>query len=196
MDLEYANLNTPSDPGPAEEGVFASGDVLLIQNGAVGPDRCVKCNGPVHGHRFTLKLRWHAASHWVWLAFVVFGTFGIILLFGGAREVRVRLSLCRQHRAQRILIALAIYSSIITAIVTLVGGFTVFVRSTGQTVGESIPYFVGSGICLLFTAIFAIGLGPILRVHRIEDDIAWASGASKDYLASLPEGRVESNDGV
>ena len=45
--------------GP-DGGLWRQGRWLMVRNGAVFPDRCVKCNVPVDGCRVKQKLTWRS----------------------------------------------------------------------------------------------------------------------------------------
>ena len=41
------------------EGIWRSGNLLVMRKGAQLPDRCVKTNQPAYGKRLKLLLQWH-----------------------------------------------------------------------------------------------------------------------------------------
>ncbi len=73
------------------------GKLLVVRNGAELPDRCLKCNEPADGYRFSRSLSWHRPA---WFILVLVSLWLYFLVYFFVRwKAKVTVGLCPRHRA-------------------------------------------------------------------------------------------------
>ena len=167
---------------PTSEGVWQSGDLLVIRRGAEVPDRCIKTNQPAHGKRFKATLYWHhPAINFLLISPMLY----VILAIAANKKAIVYLGVTEEVLKKR---KRAILSGWGTGIAGIVLFFSSFSVESESVMGVLISL---SLILMLGGLIVGITKGYLIKATRIEYEYVWIRGVSKEYLAFLPEWNPE-----
>ncbi|MEO1295939.1 MAG: hypothetical protein AAFW75_09065 [Cyanobacteria bacterium J06636_16] len=161
------------------EGIWRSGNLLVMQRDAELPDRCIKTNQPANGRRFKATLYWHhPAIYFVLLInLIVYLVVAIIVrkkatVYFGVTEETLR------KRRRTILWSCSV------GLAGIVLFFAAFSLQSESVMGTLV--FLGFSL-ILGGLIGGIIKATLVRVARMEDEYIWLRGVNKDYLALLPE---------
>lgn len=151
--------------------VWRDGDLLVMREKAVLPDRCIKCNAP-QARALKLKLDYAGPNR----SFVLSNPLN-------ARTVRMNVPICDRHRRLRrmkIARALCLY---LLALALLVPVLYYFVFQVGS-------------VKLVFLLIALVAFArvfwdlphwaPPVEPHKIDSELIWLSGVDSGYLAQFP----------
>ncbi|MFI4862033.1 MAG: hypothetical protein ACIAXF_15310 [Phycisphaerales bacterium JB063] len=166
----------PATPESPTAWVFRAGpQVVLVQGGNL-PERCVRCNQPLHGKPIKKTMYWHDP---MWFLLILAG----ILIYAIVavcirKKVKVSISLCQEHKRQRM-----IWNMLL--VVGLIGG--VMLAITGAVMESGLIAIVG-GLLFLFGLVSAVmASSGALRPTFIDERVARLKGAKEPFLASLPD---------
>jgi GYF domain 2/Domain of unknown function (DUF4386) len=171
--MPYGRLN-PSVPPPIPRHlrIWRNEKLLVMDQGAQLPDRCVKCNA--HSNvRLKRKLYWHNPGYYL-LIFV-----GVLIYVIVALSVRktaeVEIGLCDLHSTRRkkgILISWGIFALSLV----LIGCAIVFSNGWPALLGA-----VGILAALVYAAIST----TTVHVSKIDERV-WLKGVCAEYLSAFP----------
>jgi hypothetical protein len=161
-------------------GAFARGRRLVARDGAVLPDRCIKCNAPAADGRATRRYSYNITDGPPSARFIPFIGRFVRLIWEiqqmlTRQRISVSLCLCKKHRLMRVLFMLA--TVIITPAgigVALVGGRQ---QDTTQLVIGIIVAVIGI-LCIMGTKTLTV-------VDPSSFDVSFR-GCGPRFLASLP----------
>lgn len=157
------------------DGVWRSGNLMVMREDAELPDRCVKTNRPAHGAWADIRLSWHHPALFLVIVLNLIVYFLVAPFVSTSAVVRVGLTeqprlLCRSFR-------IATWALLLCASALLIAGF-----ATG------LAAFGSAAIILFVIAVPVYFVGArIIWARRIEHGYVWIAGVHPDYLASLPE---------
>jgi hypothetical protein len=178
--LEYANPR-------AAARLFDDGVGLVMEKGSVGPDRCVKCNAPANGYRYSKTFYWHESAYYLLIlaGIIVYAIVAMIIRKSG----RVSVGLCPAHRAVRTRHSLIVTAIVLLGIGVIIGGPVM--ASNTNVRSDSEMYGVGGvlgGIFLLLAgAIYASVALPVLQVRKIDERFVYLKRAGAPFLEGLPK---------
>ena len=153
-------------------GIWRDGDLLVIRKGAVMPDRCVICNAPAGGRRFTFV--------WIEPAYL-FGV-RIPLL---ENHAQFALGICARHRWRRWrAMAAGQLAGALILISILSWSYAIFVHRWHWFV---ILLCAICGISLI-SALFCISIFSMLPVkpHKADGTYVWVKEVHPEYVAGFP----------
>jgi hypothetical protein len=159
------------------EGVWRSGNRLVMRTDAVLPDRCIKTNQAADGNRVQLRLRWHHPALYLVLlvnliVYVIVATFvsKTAVVWMGLSETARR----TQRRMRNLSLGLVL-GGLALAVVT------VFF--------ELNPYLFFGGALSMFVAVpvYVWGGARLVVPALIDGEYVWLTGVHPDYLDLLPE---------
>jgi hypothetical protein len=168
-------------PDPA----WRHGNTLVARKGAELPDRCIKCNAPAGGYRFSRKLSWHSQG-WYLLIFVSLLIY-ILVYFLVRWQGRVTVGLCERHRTRRKRAILWGWLASLAGIGLLIAGVGYSDRSRLDSSPLGTIGMVGGLVLLLAGLIGGMIGAQVLVPVRIDKHYIWLKKVSPDYLAELPE---------
>lgn len=174
-----SDLQGPAED-PAVAGVWRRGDLLVMEPGAVLPERCIVCNGPADLYH-PKNLYWHhpAINYLMLLNKVLF----LVVSLLAKKKVQVDLPLCHCHERRRkrwatvaailIMIGIVVWSASGTQIQNNERGLFELLIMVGG-------FFVCTGLIVLGT-----GGTPAYAAH-IDEDYIWLKKVHDSYLDRLP----------
>ncbi len=168
--LEYYTAAPAADAAPA----WRTGKTLIVAQGAVLPERCVKCNEPTD-RRFRRRVSWYPS--YLLAGFITpLGPLFLLLLYLVLKKtMRIDVGVCRRHlRRRRWFIA--------GAFVALAGCAYAIVYTVGH---QSVISCVASAILAVAAAVMG-HYARILRPTKIDTLHGYFRGASPEFLNSLP----------
>ena len=202
--------------GGSPIAAWHSGKFLITKKGARLPDRCLKCNRPANDRNILKKLQWQPPWVYIPLALVpvLWVGFGVLIAFfaKGSRQLpmwigstggigffvflavfavlstitrhraEVRVPLCARHFRDHYISMAVIVSLWIAGIAGLLIAVSMF-----NTPGIIIGLFVGVIILGAAAAIYSTVRVRLISVKRMTREFIWLRGASKQFLADLPE---------
>lgn len=180
--ISYAN------PYASAGMLYDDGVGLVMQKNAVGPDRCVKCNEPANGYRWTKTFYWHHPAYFllILVAILVYAIVALCIRQSG----RISVGLCPRHRAARrtrIWIALGL---LFLGLVLLIGGPVMASNTHGDESDRYAMIGVLGGIfTLLASGIYAAVAVPVLTPRKIDEHYLYLARAGRPFLDSLPKVR-------
>jgi hypothetical protein len=155
---------------------FADGKLLAVRNGAVLPDRCLKCNAPAEGYQFSRSLAWHRP---IWYVLILISLLLYVLVYFFVRwKAKVTVGVCPRHRRRRT-------RAIALGWLTALAGIGTIIAAASLPDG---PNSIGivAGIIAVAGGIIGGMLGSrIFVVNRIDKEYVWLSHVSPEYLASF-----------
>jgi hypothetical protein len=160
---------------------WRDGKVLMVRKGAALPDRCLKCNAPADGYRFTRNLTW-LHPNWV-IVFLLSPIIYVIIYLILCARGKVSVGVCPEHRKKRTrailwgwLIALAGVGSFFAA---------------GALPENLVPVAIIGGFVLLFAGLIIGAVkSRILVTKQIDKHFIYLTKVSPDYLATWPEWKL------
>jgi hypothetical protein len=171
LDLERDRLL--EDPDLA----WRDGKMLMVRKGAMLPDRCLKCNAPARGYRFSRSLSWHSPA-WI-LVFLISPLLYVLVYFIVRWRGRVTVGLCPGHRKRR---ARAIAIGWLTAVAGLGS-----IIASALVPDRFTPITITAGLVLLLGGIIGGLVGSrVLVPRRIDKNFVWLGKVSPEYLAAFP----------
>ncbi|MCA8956558.1 MAG: hypothetical protein KDC87_10825 [Planctomycetes bacterium] len=179
MDNPYAAPASPLDSTPAGP-VWRQDWLVVCQDGAQLPERCIVCNAPADGDAMIKTLYWH---HWAFsLLWVLNPVLYAIIALIVRKKSRLCFSLCPSHRARR-------RRGIRFSVGGLVLGFTAAVVGTALNMDFDWKLgLAGAGIALVIVApVVGSILATVLHVQRIERGRAYLR-LGAEFTESIPFG--------
>jgi hypothetical protein len=183
------NAELPTGKYAGEQGMWREGKILVMSKGTVFPDRCVKCDAPAEGYRLNRDLSWHP-SVWYLMIFFPGLLFYIIAAMIVRKTAKIRVPLCRRHRAAR-------RRDIAIGWLGSLGGIAMFIG--GFTVGDSLPeagragLVIGGIVLLLAPMIYGSLRARVVVPTRIDESMVWLKGVGPEFLAALPDAAAHAN---
>ncbi|HUR53112.1 MAG TPA: hypothetical protein VMZ71_03200 [Gemmataceae bacterium] len=179
--LQYA-----SPSAYAVVAVWRDAGGLVMAKGAVGPDRCVKCNAPAEGYLLTRKLSWHPPLLFFLILFPGLLIYAIVALCV-QKKGQVTVGVCPVHRRARARNALIAWGSALLG----AGLFTaaLVVNANTRWPDDSTFAVVGivAGLLLLaFGAFYGVVAVPIVTARKIDDRYVYLNRAGRAFLDTLP----------
>jgi hypothetical protein len=171
-----AAVTTTPDPTAEPGNVWRDQKVLVFEQGATLPQRCVRCNEPSEGSGYRATFYWHEPALYLLILC------GLLVYFIVALIVRKRalvfVGLCPRHAAQR-------------KRGRLIGGFLLVVGLLFFPVAAAVEsggaFFGWTGLAMILAAAVLSAIGSVgVRPQRIDDKLVRLKGVNADYLARLP----------
>jgi hypothetical protein len=169
--------------GPVPKAAWKYGEVLVVENGACIPDRCIKCNGATGGYRALHRVfsyRPHSLRSLV--------LFPVTLLISFLSERAsgemplIEAPLCDKHRAQRDRPRL--YAAIALVIGLIAIAAAIAISNPRYWVESLIAgligfYAIGASMWLMLITRQVVGVYPN------PGSTVWLNGVCDEYLATL-----------
>jgi len=154
---------------------WSDGKKVVVRDETHLPPRCVKCNAATAEQPLKRKLYWHPPAYYllIFISLLVYVIVAIIVRKKGS----VHVSLCSEHLRRRKYFMIGGW----------VGSFVALaIAFTGMVLNTS--WLTATGFILLPVAIITGLVGArVTPAARIKDKTIWLRGASKEFLASLPQ---------
>jgi hypothetical protein len=174
------------DPNAA----WRDGKLLIARQGAVLPDRCLRCNSPAERYQFSRTLVW--ASPWWLLVLLALGPLLYAITYLIVRKKgKVTVGLCPRHRKKRARIITVSWLIAQAGIGSIVGGLVISDNRTPTALGMAtevlIPVLIVGGLLLLVVSVIGGTFGSrVLIPCRIDKNFIWLTKVSPEYLATFP----------
>lgn len=151
--------------------VWRDGDLLVMREKAVLPDRCIKCNTP-QARPLKLSLDYAGPTR----SFVLSNPLT-------ARTARINVPICDRHRRlRRKRIARALCFRVVALALSIPVLYYFFFQ-----VGSARLVIMVATIATLISVIFdAPHWAPPVEPHKIDSELIWLSGVDPGYLAQFP----------
>lgn len=162
---------------PPAAGIWSSGKDLVAAKGASFPDRCVKCNAPVHGTRLKRNLYWYPP--YVLLLIILSLLIGAIVAMIVRKNARFEIGVCELHRSKRI------RNMFVGGLLT-VGGFGLIIAGAAGVFNNG--WFFLAALGALICGIIFMTRASLISAKRIDSQYVWIKGAGQQFLDSLPKG--------
>lgn len=160
------------------EGVWRSGDLMIMRVGATLPDRCVKTNLPADGQWVELRLQWHHPL--LYLVLLANLLIYLIVAHFVSKAVTVRVGISGQAISSRRRTLWVMWG-------LLIGGAGLTLVASRS---EQLSFLIVAGlIAMILAAGVFLWWTRVVVATRIEGDYVWMRGVHPDYLAALPEWR-------
>jgi hypothetical protein len=163
---------------PGSGGVWRTGDLLVLQKGAVLPDRCLVCNAPA-AVQWPRKLYWHPPGLYflILLNLLIYAIAALVV----RKKAELVIPLCGEHdRKRRRSISLSWLIGLGGLVVT-VGSF--FLIETSEALFATL--FV-VGLAGVFGSLALSTTGNPVLPKKIDDYYVWLKKVHSSYLAALP----------
>ena len=172
------SASTQAPPGSNDQPFVShfsatrDGDLLLLTEDSVLPDRCVRCNAPTT-RQLKRRLNWSTGSvSWTSAITVLLG----VIVYSVSHETAtIYIGLCDRHHNRRLL-GMVLGGGLI-ALGLVMGLVTVF--------NSDFQLLAYGGIALVVGSFIAVLLTSTVSAKRIERPYIWLKGVNKDYLKSL-----------
>jgi len=150
------------------------------------PDRCVKCNAPVHGFRLKRVLYWQHPAYYLFLLCNLLVLVVVLLIV--RKKAVLHIGLCEIHRAQRKRIILIGWLGVLGGLALIGFGLVSGVSSRNGAMPDSSIWMIVMGALLFLGTLLYAGLrAPMISAAKITDGNVWVKGVHRDFLAELPE---------
>jgi len=162
-----------------EAGVWRTGNVLVMQKGAVLPNRCLVCNNPA-SVQFAKKMYWH--TPWLYVLLLLNALIYIIAALIARKKADVVLPLCTGHAEKRKKRATTGGLLMVVGLVAMMGSCALI-----EGKGASFPIvFFGGMLGLLVGAVLSAIAASMIVPKKIDDYYVWLGKVNASYLATLP----------
>ena len=152
------------------------GKLLVVRNGAELPDRCLKCNEPADGYRFSRSLSWHRPA---WFILVLVSLWLYFLVYFFVRwKAKVTVGLCPRHRRRRT-------RAIAFGWLIALAGIGAIIAGASASNNPNVIMIVGGVVAVLVGLIGGMLGSRVLVVKRIDKHYVWLSHVSPKYLATF-----------
>lgn len=206
--MDAASLNPYAPPSSALQvsdqigEVFRSKKLIRLDRHGQLPERCIRCNAPGSGERFSRKLLWSPLAWRMALLLSVPAFIGLANLFDSAlmallfwpmmflllivhlvvrKPVAIELAVCVYHRR---LHNMLLIGSVMSLIATMAA---IFVLASTRQGSVSMLLVVLIPAMLVFEMVRR-SLGPLaVRVARLDTQHIWLGGSGRKFRESLPE---------
>lgn len=165
-------------PRVVRDGAYVRTPVMCVW-----PPRCVQCNVAVPATQVDARAAWY--PRWTRVALILAFALPVVghmllmpVMLGVRRQVRVDIGLCEAHHLGRRRRAWAL------GVIGAIWFAALIVGLAFRTEAQAVSMLIGSALFLAFTA-YAAGTWNLLRVHRVEEGVAWVK-VSRVFLNSLP----------
>jgi hypothetical protein len=158
----------------ANNTAWCDGKKVVTHNLKSLPPRCYKCNDAAAEPPLKRKLYWHSSVYYLLIFLNLF--IYVVVAMIVRKRASVDVYLCTRHIQQR-------KYFIIGGWVGAALGIAIFIG--GAAMNLSAPIWLGC-IVLFLSIIVGLWGASLARTTRIKGDTVWLSGASKEFLASLP----------
>jgi len=160
-----------------DEG-WRDGKVLVARKGAELPDRCLKCNAPADGYRFSRTLSWVRPA-WL-LLFLISPLLLVLVYLIVRRRAKVTVGLCEHHRRIRTRAIARGWLTALAGIATMI--------SAAAVPDNLAPVAAIGGFCLVVAGLIGGAIGSrVLIVRRIDKHFVWLNKVSPEYLAAFAD---------
>ncbi len=160
-------LATPDGAGE----IFRDGEILVAKDGALFPDRCVRCNEVADGFRFFKTFYWHLPA---WYALVLLSLLiYLVVALVVRKKATFQLALCPRHRSRRQWGFAIGFGLPIVAFMLM------------MATQENLAFWAFLLALLVGVVVGIIGT-RVLTCKKIDDGYAYLKGAHPQFLASLP----------
>lgn len=163
---------------PLGGGVWRTGDLLVLQKGAMLPDRCLVCNAPA-AVQWPKKLYWHHPGIYV-LILVNLLVYAIAALIV-RKKADLVLPLCVEHDQKR-------RKSVSNSWLVGLGGLLLMLGSCTQIESSESTFaaMLLIGLTALIVGLVIAMKGNPVLPKKIDDYYVWLKKVHSSYLASLP----------
>jgi hypothetical protein len=160
-------------------GVWRTGNLLVMQKGAHLPNRCLICNQPA-SVQFPKRMYWHHPGLYLLILLNLF--IYLIAALIARKKADVVLPLCGEHAEKRKRATKIGGLSMWAGVVLMAGAFT---QINGK--GLAFPLLLLGGFLGLFVGaiVYSIASNRIVP-KKIDDYHVWLRKVSASYLAALP----------
>jgi hypothetical protein len=158
----------------AAGGPWREGDVVVIEKGAVLPDRCVSCGAPSGSSRLRQRYYWHHPALYI-LAFGALLVYAIVASIV-RKSATLEVGLCPDHQARR------------RRAIAIGWGFgLVGLLGFGVSLSADLPALIALALSLMLAGLLwgMRGAAP-LRAAHIDDTFVRLKGAGPGFLRGLP----------
>ncbi len=157
-------------------GLWQDRGLLVVDNGAELPPRCIVCNAPSTG-TLRRKLSWHPAGWYLLVLFnlLVYAIVAMII----RKTATIHVGLCDRHRSRRRMWIAIAWTMAISAIA---------IPFALVPLGDDAVFGAAAVGMLVLIAAALIGLygARVVYAKKMDAARAWVAGACSDYLADLP----------
>ena len=169
--LPYASPGLQPVGEPAPDSAWQQGDIVIVRNSVILPDRCIKCNAPAHGPYIRCAVRWTNPLHYLLMLAIIVGW----IVIPGSREGKLGVYLCARHRRHWHLLKAVGYSLICAGIATIFATYAL----------ES-KLVLFAGAAMVVPGIVLIPFTRLLKPKHIDEQFIWLKGLPPAYVASFP----------
>ena len=159
-------------------GIWSDYNLLVLRKDAELPDRCIACNEPAEGRRWTQKFYWHSPVFY--LLIIVNILIYVLVAVIVRKSAQLSLGICERHQRQRTTALIVGWTTFALAIL----GFVIATQLRDATVAVAII----ASLALFFVGIlYAIFRRQLVSPKRIDKNFVWLKGVNLDYVVEYPE---------
>jgi hypothetical protein len=148
---------------------------LVVRRGAELPDRCLKCNAPAEGFRFTRTVSWIRP---IWLILLISPIVFLIAYLLVRWSAKISVGVCPRHRKMR-------RRAIVLGWLAALAGIAVFILGSVAPKGAE-NFVILGGFLLVIGGLVGGSLGSrILSPTKIDKNFVWLANVSPVYLAQF-----------
>lgn len=156
-----------------QSAVRRDGELQVMTEESVLPDRCVRCNAPTERQ---LKRIFHSHPDYINFVAIVSLLIALVLLIFKRKGMTIHIGLCDRHFNRRLVGMF--FGAGLVGLGLLMGIVTAF---------NGDYWLLGCGAgSLISGAFFIVLLTPTVSAERIEEPFIWLKGAHQDFLDTLP----------
>jgi hypothetical protein len=169
----------------ASSGAFVRGNRIVVKDGAVLPDRCIKCNAPAAEGRRKKRFAFNEDTSGPGLKTAIpligplFRVFWLIGQISSRQHVTVSFCVCKKHQTQRLILTIVMAAG-------LIGGVALVGTAISQ---QNLALGLIGAVVFLAGAICGAG-SKLLSVANGLNNAAEMTGAGKAFMDSLPKGGI------
>jgi drug/metabolite transporter (DMT)-like permease len=160
---------------PSAHHFWRKGKLLITEKGAVLPDRCIKCNGPIEGRRIAKILYWHPP--WVYLLLLVTLLLYVVVALIIRKKAPIVVPICDRHYHVRLV-------AIISAWLAGIGGLAVFFYGLSQA--DGVMAIIGILGIIAGAVIYSVK-GVLVSARKLTEEHLWVHGCGPEYLKAFAE---------
>jgi hypothetical protein len=165
------------------ENVFRTGNTMVIQRGALLPDRCIKTNDTEDLKIKKITLRWHSPLIYltIFAGLLVYVIVAVICTKKATIQVPVSQRVLRKH----LIFLIATWVCVFLGIVAF-GYPIIAMDSISNTDNIGLIILFSVLLFILAIIVYLIG-GRIVTASKIDDYYVWIKGVNSEYLSEIPQ---------
>jgi hypothetical protein len=173
----------PFQKSKSVENVFRAGNIMVMQKGALLPNRCIKTNDTEDLRFKKINLRWH--SPWIYLTIFAGLLVYVIVALICTKKATIEIPISRSVLRRRLIFLIATWVCAFAGIFAFIYGI-IASGSISNTDNIALLFMFSVLMFIVAVIVYVIG-GRFITASKIDDYYVWIKGVNPEYLGEFPQ---------